>query len=55
MRVSLLSLGCPKNLADSEGLLKKLTASGIGFTEDPGAADVMLVNTCGFIEDAKKE
>jgi ribosomal protein S12 methylthiotransferase len=55
MRVSLLSLGCPKNLADSEGLLKKLTASGIGFTEDPGEADVMLVNTCGFIEDAKRE
>lgn len=55
MLISLLSLGCPKNLADSESLIRKLKANGAGFTEDPGRADVMLVNTCGFIEDAKRE
>jgi ribosomal protein S12 methylthiotransferase len=55
MRVSLLSLGCAKNLADSEGLLRGLRGAGIDYAPGPEGADVMLVNTCGFIEDAKKE
>jgi ribosomal protein S12 methylthiotransferase len=53
--VSLVSLGCPKNLVDSESLLKKLAEQGIGYEHDPGNADVLLINTCGFIEDAKRE
>ncbi|GAB4387595.1 MAG: 30S ribosomal protein S12 methylthiotransferase RimO [Thermodesulfovibrionales bacterium] len=55
MRVSLLSLGCPKNSVDSENLLAGLLARGATWTEDPEEADIMLVNTCGFIEDAKRE
>jgi ribosomal protein S12 methylthiotransferase len=53
--VSLVSLGCPKNQADAEGLLRKLSRTGIGWCPEPGEADVVLVNTCGFIEDAKRE
>lgn len=53
--VSLLSLGCPKNLVDSENLLKKLAEKGLAYVEDPESADILLVNTCGFIDDAKKE
>lgn len=55
MNVSLLTLGCPKNTADSENLLRGLLARGIGRAEDPAEADLVLVNTCGFIEDAKRE
>lgn len=55
MKVSLISLGCLKNQADSESLLALLAGRGISYTEDTSAADALLVNTCGFIEDAKKE
>jgi ribosomal protein S12 methylthiotransferase len=55
MKVSLLSLGCAKNLSDSEGLLRGLRRAGLVYSPDPEEADVMLVNTCGFIEDAKRE
>lgn len=55
MFVSLLSLGCDKNLADSEDLLRGLRKSGMLYTQEAGMADVILVNTCGFIEDAKRE
>jgi ribosomal protein S12 methylthiotransferase len=55
MNVSLLTLGCPKNTVDSENLLKGLLSKGIGRTEDPLEADLLIVNTCGFIEDAKRE
>jgi ribosomal protein S12 methylthiotransferase len=55
MKISLLSLGCLKNQADSESLLRALKAMGFTYTSDPGEADVMLVNTCGFIEEAKRE
>jgi ribosomal protein S12 methylthiotransferase len=54
-RVHLLTLGCPKNLVDSELMLGALSAAGYGFTLDPAEADVLVINTCAFIEAAKKE
>jgi len=54
-KISLVSLGCPKNLVDSENLLKKLAAQGLSYTEDHEKADLLLINTCGFIDAAKKE
>jgi ribosomal protein S12 methylthiotransferase len=54
-KVHLLTLGCPKNLADSELMLGALTAAGFEITLDPEQAQVLLVNTCAFIEAAKKE
>jgi len=53
--VCLVSLGCPKNLVDSENLLKRLADQGIEYVSDPDHAEVLLINTCGFIEDAKRE
>lgn len=49
-----MTLGCPKNEYDSECLGGNLAAEGFTFTEDPGKADAIIVNTCGFIQDAKK-
>ena len=54
-KVSLLSLGCPKNLVDSEKLLKKLEEKGLFYSSDPDEADILIINTCGFIESAIKE
>jgi len=54
-KVHLLSLGCPKNLADSELMLGALTRAGFEITTDPDDAQVLVVNTCAFIEAAKKE
>ncbi|MBI5102306.1 MAG: 30S ribosomal protein S12 methylthiotransferase RimO [Nitrospirae bacterium] len=54
-KVYLLSLGCPKNQVDSEKLLKKMAEKNICYTSDPDSADLIMVNTCGFIEAAKKE
>lgn len=54
-KVSLLSLGCPKNLVDSEKLLAKLKARGLFYTSHPEESDIMLINTCGFIESAQRE
>ena len=54
-KVSLLSLGCPKNLVDSEKLLKKLEEKGIFYSSSPEESDILIINTCGFIESAKKE
>jgi ribosomal protein S12 methylthiotransferase len=53
--VSIVSLGCPKNLVDSETLIRKLVSSGISYSSYPDKSDVILINTCGFIDDAKKE
>ena len=50
-----VSLGCPKNLVDTEHMLGLLAKAGYVVTETPEEADVALVNTCGFIEDAVKE
>ncbi|MDR3349701.1 MAG: 30S ribosomal protein S12 methylthiotransferase RimO [Acidaminococcales bacterium] len=55
VKVGLISLGCPKNLADSENMLGILEESGFGITGNPDEADVIIVNTCGFIEQAKEE
>lgn len=54
-KVHLLTLGCPKNLADSELMLGALARAGFELTLDPGEAQVLVVNTCAFIEAAKKE
>ena len=54
-KVYLLSLGCPRNLVDSEVLLGLLERKGFTITEEAEGADVAIVNTCGFIEDAKQE
>ncbi len=51
----LVSLGCPKNLVDSEVILGLLSREGYLLTTDPSRADVLIVNTCSFIEDATKE
>jgi ribosomal protein S12 methylthiotransferase len=53
--VHLISLGCPKNTADSELMLGALVRAGFDVTLDPQQAQVLLVNTCAFIEPAKKE
>jgi ribosomal protein S12 methylthiotransferase len=50
-----VSLGCPKNTVDSERMLGKLAQDGYTLTADPNGADVVVVNTCGFIEPARQE
>lgn len=50
-----VSLGCPKNLVDSERMLGKLTQGGYALTPDADGADVVVINTCGFIEPARQE
>jgi ribosomal protein S12 methylthiotransferase len=50
-----ISLGCPKNLVDSERMLGKLAQDGYTLTAQPEGADVVVVNTCGFIEPARQE
>src|SRR5438874_4618365 len=50
-----VSLGCPKNLVDSERMLGKLSQDGYALTPDANGADVVVVNTCGFIEPARQE
>ncbi len=54
-KVSLISLGCAKNQVDSEVILGNLKYYGYQLTSDEQAADVIIINTCGFIEDAKEE
>lgn len=54
-KVSLVSLGCPKNLVDSEGALGEIVQAGHEIVVDQSQADVIIVNTCGFIESAKQE
>ena len=51
----LLTLGCPKNTVDSEGMQELLVQANYSATDDPAAADVMIVNTCGFLQAAKAE
>jgi len=51
----IISLGCSKNLVDSEKLNGEMTSAGFRFSGDPAASDILIINTCGFIEDAKKE
>lgn len=55
IKVGMISLGCPKNQVDAEVMLARLRDEGCELTADAGQADVVVINTCGFIEDAKKE
>ena len=55
MRIMLVSLGCDKNLVDSEMMIGQLVERGYEFTDDETLADIIVVNTCCFIGDAKEE
>lgn len=54
-KIGMVSLGCPKNQVDAEQMLAALSAAGFEITPAEAEADVIIVNTCGFIEDAKAE
>ncbi len=54
-KVGMISLGCPKNQVDAELMLKKLVDAGYILVQEADKADIVIVNTCGFIEDAKRE
>ena len=53
--VAMISLGCPKNLVNSEEMLALLQDAGYAFTDDLTKADAAIINTCAFIESAKTE
>jgi ribosomal protein S12 methylthiotransferase len=55
IKVGMVSLGCSKNLVDSERMLYKLRKHGYELVTEPGLADIAVVNTCGFIQSAKEE
>ncbi len=55
MKIGMVSLGCPKNLVDSEVMLGIIRDRKMEITNDPSEADLIIVNTCGFIESAKQE
>ena len=55
IRVSMVSLGCARNLVDSEVLLGHVVEEGLQVVSDAEDADVVVVNTCGFIDTAKQE
>lgn len=55
MKAYIVSLGCPKNLTDTETIMSKLSLEGYRFTTYPSHADLILVNTCAFIQSAKQE
>ena len=55
MKVGFVSLGCPKNQLDTEVMLHEVASAGYEITPDETEADVVIINTCGFIESAKKE
>ena len=55
MNYYLLSLGCCKNTVDSEGMSRLLQQAGYSPTEHPAAAEILIVNTCGFIDIAQEE
>ena len=55
VKVGMVSLGCSKNLVDSERMLYKLRKHGYELVTEPGLADIAVVNTCGFIQSAKEE
>jgi len=55
MKIGVISLGCPKNLVDTENVMGLLNLSGAELTGDIENADVILINTCGFIDAAKEE
>src|SRR3982750_3707327 len=55
MKIGFVSLGCPKNLVDTEVMMGQLVANGHELTNRPDDADVIVVNTCSFIDPAKQE
>ncbi|MBU1027268.1 MAG: MiaB/RimO family radical SAM methylthiotransferase, partial [Candidatus Margulisbacteria bacterium] len=55
MKAYIVSLGCPKNLTDTEAIMSKLALEGYSFTDKPRQADLILINTCAFIQSATKE
>lgn len=55
MKIGVVSLGCPKNLVDSETMLGLIHEENYEITNDPSEAEIIIVNTCGFIESAKEE
>src|SRR5262245_30684034 len=55
LKIGFVSLGCPKNLVDTEVMMGQLTAQGHELTPHPSDADVIVVNTCSFIDPAKQE
>ena len=55
MKIGVISLGCDKNRVDSEKMLFRLSEKGHTFTSDENEAEVIVINTCGFIESAKTE
>src|SRR5947208_14597405 len=55
MKIGLVSLGCPKNLVDSQVMLGLAQQAGHELTSDAASADVLVVNTCAFIDSAKQE
>ena len=54
-KIGFVSLGCAKNLCDTEVMLHHVADAGYEITPDETEADVVIINTCGFIESAKKE
>ena len=55
IKVGMVSLGCSKNQVDAERLLALIVHDGFEICADPAECDVVIINTCGFIEDAKRE
>lgn len=55
VKIGMVSLGCPKNQCDAELMLAKITAAGYTLVNEAGLADVVIINTCGFIQSAKEE
>ena len=55
VKIGMVSLGCSKNLVDSERMLYKVREHGYEIVTDPAKANVVIVNTCGFIKEAKEE
>ena len=55
IKIGLVSLGCSKNLVDSERMLYKIRERGYELVTEPGLSDIAVVNTCGFIQSAKEE
>lgn len=54
-KINITTLGCPKNVVDSGHLTRRFESEGFVHVDDPNNADIILVNTCGFIRDAKEE
>ena len=54
-KIKIITLGCPKNIVDSEYVISQLISNNFEITDDERKADTVIINTCGFIEDAKRE